>query len=696
MSRLLFILLALVGIAAAIVFFAPEIIPVSTYKARVETAASGALGREVTIGDELSFKVFPRTAFHVSDLKIANAPGFEGDHVIEVDEADIGVSLIRLIFGGAIEVDQFILRKPIMNLQRNAAGEVNWNFAREDAAPTAEDETARRAPSDLRLGDVRIIEGVARYEDIAAARSFDAKDVNVSVVLNSMKEPLRVRGDLVFQGEPSRVDIVLTSLADLAAQKPANLKLDMKVGDASVGGDLIITNEDTLNYKGPIRIDAPDLPAFGALLGAMLEEAPGFDSLNVTGDVDGGASGLALSNANIAFDAINAQGAFNIDWSGERPLTSGILSTDNLDLRPYLPPPTQSPAGFPAWSEAKLNFKGLRNVDADFDVSADAIYFNNLRIGESRLKLKINNGRMTADIPELAMYGGQGSGRLVVNARQGRPSFSGAIDMDSVRAQPLSVDLVRRDNLLGLGSLKLDFTANGDSQAAIMRTLDGAGGFDLADGALKGVNVAKIVRSVGELRSGVNILALQNAVTAARGPTEQTDFSQFLTQFTIADGLMRTPNISLNGPFLTMTGTGSINLPNQTIDLKLSPRATTTVDGQDGQAYSIPMLVGGSFSNPKIQVDAERLLLGTGENSLLGIINEIGRSGKKEPQSGDGATQAEPQEQQDPARSIIEGIFGPANNDNQDGGAKPEEALANDLLNSIFAGPKEESAANKD
>ncbi len=689
MSRILFFLVAIVAVLLAILVFAPGIIPTAAFKPRIEAAASNAMGREVTIGDELSFRLLPRAAFHVEELTIANAQGFDGDYLMRVAEADIGVDLFKLLTN-AVEVDRFVLTAPEINLARAADGSVNWNLA-EGGGETADESTesaAGRSFRDLRLGDVRIIDGKADFHDGAANKTYAAEDIDLKIVLNSLNEPLEMDGRMIFQGEPTKVDIVLTNLANLMAKEPANLKLDMTIGKTKTGADLTIETKEALRYSGPVDLNAPDLPAFAALVGTELADAPGFDRLSFSGDVDGGGDALRLSGANIGFDDIKAEGVLNLDWSGPRPKAGGVLSTDKLDLRPYMPPPATSPNGFPEWSTAKMDFSSLRNIDADFDISTNAIFLNDLKIGESRLKLRIENGRMTTDIPELAMYGGQGSGRLVVNARGGTPSFSGNLDMNAVEAQPLSLDLLKNDNLLGLGSFKFDFTASGASQAAIMSSLDGDGGFDIANGAIKGVNIAKIVRSVATLQEGINPAALASAVTAARGADEETDFSEFLSNFKITDGLVNAPTISLNGPYLTMSGNGAINLPLQTIDLRLSPRATTTADGKDGRTFAIPLRVGGTFTKPTISIDAEALLRSGAEKQIRGLIEGIGKRDEA-PAEGEQAAPEEEASTEEKALRAIEGLFGtpkdedPASGDNG-GSASAGEDLATEALGALF------------
>ncbi|WP_411817571.1 AsmA family protein [Hyphococcus sp. DH-69] len=687
MSRILFLLVALIGIALSILLFLPGLIPVAAFKDRIETAATNSVGREVTIGNDLSFRIFPRTAFHVKDLTIANEEGFDAPYLLRVEEADIGVKLLPLL-SESVEIDRFVLTRPDIKLARKQNGEINWAIGAEqtaeqsDAPATAENGNTLR---ELKLGDVRIVEGSAIFNDDAANQKYSAEDINLTIVLNSLKEPLEARGNLVFQDTPSTIDMVLTSLADLMAEEPGNLKLNLTIGDATAGADLTIATKNGIEYSGPATIDAPDLPALAALMGTELADAPGFDKLAVKGNIDGTANAVRLGDATINFDDITANGAMTLDWSGPRPKADGVLSTETLDLRPYMPPPATSAEGFPEWSDAKMDFSSLRNMDAVFDITTNAIYVNNLVMGESRIKLMVDAGRMTAEIPELSMYGGQGSGRFVLNARSTTPSFAGNFDMNAVKAQPLSKDLLRHDNLLGLGSFKFNFNATGASQAAIMNSIDGSGGFDLANGALKGVNIAGLVRAVGEFQEGFNPAALQRAVTQARGPSQQTDFSEFLSDFSITDGLVNAPTITLNGPHLNMTGKGTINLAQQTIDLRLVPKANSKLNGEGGRTISIPVRVGGTFSKPTIGVDAESLA----RTGIQKGIQDLFNRGNNDEASEEGET-----EESDPAKSIIDGLFGrPADNGSSDDNSNTdesatapstEEQLINEGLNALF------------
>jgi AsmA protein len=122
-----------------------------------------------------------------------------------------------------------------------------------------------------------------------------------------------------------------------------------------------------------------------------------------------------------------------------------------------------------------------------------------------------------------------------------------------------------------------------------------------------------------------------------------------------------------------MTGTGLVNLPGQTLDLRLAPRATTTIDGQGGQALAIPVRVTGTFSQPRLSIDAEALLRGRLEGGLQDFLNKALKPGEgsQAPGGTGGSTGGSGAPGADPGRQLLEGIFGPAPQQGAPGGAAP-------------------------
>ncbi len=709
MKKFLFGLVALVAIAIAVIILLPSLIPVSTYKNTIEEQVSNAIGRKVTIGDDLSIKIFPKTAFGVSELQIDNPDGFSSPYLMRVEKARIGVDLFKLL-SKEIQINQFVLTNPDIHLQKTKSGKVNWELGGDEKpAETSSNDGADAAASlnDIRLGDVRIVDGKASYNDAQAKSSYKLDDIDVDITLDSLTTPFVVRGTMNFQDKPARVDLAMTTLGDFLKNQDTNVKFSMDVGQTDMGGDLKLSFNDkkAMSFSGPVSFSAPDLPEIAALGGSPLPEAPGFDNFSVSGQLSGNPDLVKLSDAKIKFDEIDAAGDLQLRLSGRRPKASGTLTTALLDLRPYMPAPTETAAGFPAWSEEKLDLSSLRNIDTDLNISTDSILVNNINIGASQLALKINNGVMTADIPTMAMYKGNGSGRLVVNARNTTPSFSGKFNLGKVDAEPFCIDVFAIDRLLGLGGFNLNFEASGASQAAIMRSVDGSGGFDVSNGALKGINIGKIARTASSFKAGVNPNAVVSAVTSARGNDETTDFSSFLSKFSMNNGIMSVSNIDMSAPLLSMVGSGTVNLPQQTIDISLQPTASLNTDGTGGSGVAVPIRVTGTFSNPKYSVDLQALLKGAAGSRLRGVIDgALGDKIKDSPANGllDGA---------------LDGVFGGGGGGQVDAGAATgstaEEAtagataapasaedavedLAKSALGSLFGSSKKKESKEED
>ncbi|MEM6538879.1 MAG: AsmA family protein [Pseudomonadota bacterium] len=668
-GSIIFIVL-LVGIALLVA----ALVPASSYRGRIQEEASNAVGRTVTLGEKIDFRIWPRIGFHVTDLEVQNPDGFEPGTLLSVAEADIGVDLPAL-FNKRISISTFVLTQPKIALIKQADGAVNWSIGGESETAQSDDggqpsnqdaagSNSQQVP-DLSLGDVRIVDGSITYTDKMSGVNYEAVDVDAVASLTSSSEPLEARGEMLFQGTPTSFDLVLTTISSLQNGNAANVKTNGSIGGSSFGADMEVSlSEGNATFSGPINVNIPDLSAFASVFDADLEDAPGFDRLLLTGDAQGNASQIAFDNVELTFDEIVAFGDMTMDLSGSKPRAKGALRTEVLDLRPYLPPaPADQAQGFPAWSEAPLNLNSLRNIDADFELTAGKILINNIQTGRSQLSISLTNGRMTAELPQLQVYEGGGSGRVIVDASKSIPTMSGFFDFRSIQAQPMSRDLLNLDRLLGVGSFRIEFAAAGDSQAAIMRSLDGEGGFDLSDGALKGLNLAKLATGVKSLFDGGGLepASLASLVSGVRSDTEETEFTEFITAFTMDDGLMSIPSISLAGPLIRMTGNGQISLPEQTLALRLSPSIPAGTAGAGGTGFTAPLKVGGTFSEPSFSIDAEALLTNRVQNEgrqLLERALGLEEDTEGSAEAGEG----------DVARSLLRGILGGASKDPDESG----------------------------
>jgi len=121
--------LRVVGVAVAafllLLVVLPFLINVNSFRPKIESEATNALGRQVKLGD-LSLSILTGTV-GVSDISIADDPAFSKSPFITAKSLKVGVELMPLIFSKQLKVTGIALNQPQITLLNAANG--TWNFA---------------------------------------------------------------------------------------------------------------------------------------------------------------------------------------------------------------------------------------------------------------------------------------------------------------------------------------------------------------------------------------------------------------------------------------------------------------------------------------------------------------------------------------------------------------------------------------
>lgn len=121
--------LKIVGIVVALLVLVlvalPFLVNVDSFRPRIQSEATAALGRQVTLG-KLSLSILSSTV-KADDIAIADDPAFSTAPFVKPESLKVGVELKPLIFNKEIKVTEIVLEKPQINLIRGANG--TWNFS---------------------------------------------------------------------------------------------------------------------------------------------------------------------------------------------------------------------------------------------------------------------------------------------------------------------------------------------------------------------------------------------------------------------------------------------------------------------------------------------------------------------------------------------------------------------------------------
>lgn len=636
MSRLIAILAGLLILIVAIIVAVPFLIPMETYKNQVASIVKEQTGRDLRINGDIGLSFFPNIAVSIEDVGLSNASWAKEKEMAAMKEMRAALKL-RPLFSGNVEIDSFVLVDPVIHLEVRRDGTPNWQFETARAAAAPAEPAAGGGSgggagvSGFSLGEVSIKNGRASYTNAQTGSAFEASEVNVDLALPGLDQPFLADGSLVWNGDRIAIDLkadrprALTEGGEtpvvLAVQTP-KLKSNYAGTLKALGG---------LAFAGDVKLDVTSVRELAAWAGNPMPAGDGFGPLSLAGKASGSGNTYRFTDARIAFDGMNATGNLTVDTGGARPNLRGNLDVDRINVNTYLGESAGggssggsgggSGGGDEGWSTEPIDLSGLKAVDMDFDFSTKEILFQQIKIGESALKLRLANGVLNANLSRLNLYQGAGAGTLTVNGAGATPQIAANFKLAGLAAEPFLTDAADFKRLQGATALDLAVTAAGRSQRDMVSALNGNGSLKFTNGKIKGINIAQLARNV-----------FSAATTGWQsGGAQDTDFSEMGGTFTITNGVLKNDDLKLLSPLIRVTGAGTVNMPPKTLNYRVEPKLVASLEGQGAsgaaQGIEVPILITGSWSNPRFAPDLASMIQNRDniESTIKSIREDGGR-----------------------------------------------------------------------
>ncbi|MDO8290115.1 MAG: AsmA family protein [Parvibaculum sp.] len=671
MSRLLAILVGIIVLLVAVIVAVPLLIPTSVYKQQVVNLVKTQTGRDLVIGGDVGLSFFPRLAVKVENVDLSNAPWAKDKSMASMKELRAAIKILPL-FTGNVEIDSFILVDPIIHLEVKADGTPNWQFS-EGKAPAATPADASSGPAtvkDIRLGEISVKNGTGTYRNAQSGAALAFEAVNLDISLPGLDDPFGAEGSVTWNSEPVTFSLAAAKPRALTDGGPTPVEFSLSSSKINVTYKGSFQAFDTVKFTGGLDLDVPSIRDLAAWVGSPMPRGNGFGPLKVHGEVFGSGNSYSFNNARVSIDGMNATGKVSVVTGGARPVVKGNLAIDKIDANIYLaadgsaaPAPTTSaapapaPAGQTGWSNEPINFSGLKAVDAQIALSTEQLLVKEIKVGPSALNLSLTNGLLNVNLNKLALYDGAGSGTLTLNGASSTPQLQAAFKIAGVKAEPLLTDAADFKRLSGLTAMNFSVSATGRSQREMVGTLGGQGDVKFTNGSVKGINLGALLR---------NVLSAP-ATGWTSGGSQDTDFSEMGGTFTIAQGILTNKDLKLLSPLLRVAGSGTVNIPQQTLNYRIEPKLAATLQGQggsDAQGIEVPVIVEGPWSKPTFRPDLAAMLRDKDKTieTIKSIKEDGGKGlldslmGKPATPPADGSTPP-PAEKQKP-EDLLKGLFG--------------------------------------
>ena len=537
-------------IAIAIVLLVTGI-PSSFITSLVQDRIERETGYRIAIAGKTSVEVWPSLGLVLHNVTLENPKSGPTDLHLTVGEVRADLPLSNLLSGSPkvseLTIDHPTLRLPMLR-ERTRANTPSGT------------EPADNAPADnteFPIDRVTISNGAVVFFDPDNRLEDRINDLDATVAIGADR-----------------------TIAIAGSARPGSHSLKFTIKAALPAG--VLTRQ---NIPTELTLDAP---------GVLTRQLTAKADVRINGQT------LLINGLSGSLNGGNFNGWASVDLAS-KPLVKVDLDFQQLGFGPASGNPAPQ-SGMQPWSDVPFDLNGLNYVDAQVTISAAELRFGNAHFAPASVSATIASGVLQTTFSRLGAYDGEANGTLSVDASKGQPAFALQADVTGVRALPLLSSLADFENVDGKMQAKAAVQATGNSLRAIMSSVAGTASVDVRDGALRNLNLAKMIRS---LTSGT-LSGWQER------PDQTTDLSQLSATATIAQGKATTSDLFLAGPLVRMTGAGTVDLGTKTLAFRVEPKLVMSTEGQGGSAdpigLGIPVIVQGTWSEPRIYPDMAGIL----------------------------------------------------------------------------------------
>jgi len=636
-------------IAALIIL--PMFIDVQKYKPLIEKEVSKATGRTFTIGDEIKLSLFPLAVLSFNDLHLGNPQGFEEKDFVSIKQFDARVKLFAFLLSRfkEIKVKRFIIEEPkiVMETQKDGRNSLEGIVKSGVTKPEAEQKSKKDKPAKslpiqtFAVDEFAITNGTIILIDHAKGDRKEISAITLKLDDLSLDQPIRVffsalieKYPFALEGNAGPLGKDLNSIGkgtmhiDLSFTAINHLKMDMK-GDIS---DPAVDPRFDLTFNAPSFSPRKMMNSINQPFPVKTTDPKALEKVGISFHVKGNKTAVSVSDGLILIDDSNltftaSAGEFS------KPKVAFDVNLDGIDLDRYMPekekkkteekkekkvkPQVTKQPG----KKNKINYAPLRKLELDGKGKIGNLKVSNVKIQDINVKISGRNGIFKIHPATLAMYDGSLAATSVLNVTQDTPKTDMQLKADSIQIAPLIKDFLNKEYIEGTTHANISLGMAGDDPKIIKKTLNGDGELLFKDGALIGIDLLGMVSNVESAFS----------VSLEDEQQPKTEFTELRAPFTITNGVLNTTGTILKSPVLQTVITGNASLPKETLDFTVEPRfvATSVKKAETAEAEAtdedkkkiteikVPVLITGTFSDPKFRPDLRKLLQSSVEDELF-------------------------------------------------------------------------------
>jgi AsmA protein len=680
--------IVLVVIVLAVGIFVATFNP-NDYRGTLQTKLEQQLDRKVALGN-MELGLFP-LRFRVYNLSIADDPKFGTRAFVQTQELSVSVKLLPLL-SKSVQIDSLALERPSVELIKNAQG--MWNFASIGQKTPATPSSSSSSSQQFSLGELAINDGLVAITDLQDRKPRTVYDhINLKLTDFAPDSPFNLDASVHLPGAGSQEVSLKGKGGPLSHANPATTPfkgtLDLKgveiAGlqkflqspalvntDGVLSGHTDIASESgKLSAKGQMDLEKPRLHGIDVGYPINMDYDVSDDLPNDLLTINQGAIKLGPTPVSVSgtMNSKPTPAQLNLDLKANNVSIAEIARLAAAAGIAFAPGTTVN-----GQISADIKAQGATDKPAlngtlagrDIQVSgkeiAKPVAVKAVNIALSPTEIHSDSFNVTSG----------GTSAAVQFSVKDYTSNSPQVDATLRAPQAALPDLLAMakaygvtslDKISGAGNLAVDMHAAGPVQSMS------------SDQLVKALNGTINVNFNNVRYAGVDIShQLLSMIGSGQGGKDQgyTNIQKMTGTILVKNGIAQTNNLQATLDIGNVGATGTANLATQILNMQLtavlSKAFTQQLGGAAGGNYMsaalansqgelvIPAIVGGTFQNPKIMPDVQKMaqmklkgLMPTADNPLGGASSILGGvTGQKGQQPG---------QQQNQVNQIM-GLFG--------------------------------------
>ncbi|CAB1075391.1 hypothetical protein JY97_09555 [Alkalispirochaeta odontotermitis] len=494
-------LVALIAAALVVILTVGISVNVDGIRARVETAASNALGRTVSIDGQLGLELSFQPALEVDGLKIANPSVWVHADFIKVDLFRASIRLLPLL-RSRIRIQEITAKGIDIDLELMADGRKNWLFevsGQKADEPATADDSAEPFKVDLVEIEAFALEQlVVSFRDHQSNRHYDLN-------LNAMKgaavadEPLKIDIDGTFQQQRYYIAVNGDPIGELfnpsqswhleASAEMAGIILNVRgQADRPLEGQ---------GFDFSIKINGDRIEQLAAVIGLQL---PSIGRFQLAARMQETETGYSLSKLKGYLAKTEFDGNLDLNLAGAKPVLKAKLLIPTVDAGPLRAIAGQQPAStenqaaddpvakLPELNEIDLSLDLLNRFDADIELKVARVINARGDIRDAVLTVGIHEGALAAPM-QVTLADVAFHGKLDLKNYDQVPGFLLSLRADQTDLGNLALYFTNAEGVKGhLKSFEYSLGGAGHNLRALLENIDMQ--LVLDDAALSYGNVA--------------------------------------------------------------------------------------------------------------------------------------------------------------------------------------------------------------